>query len=824
MRVMSVVCLVYVSLCGYPLYAALDSPQATLSQFVTQMEEVQQGHEAALASALATMDFSQHQDQSPAFQRTQASALLRILVLTRALDLSTVPTRERGQGYRFHTYPQGDIEITYHPDKNQWLFAASSLNNLPEILPALLQYVVATPERALATFSSAASALVSGSPHRLQDALLVLDLSYLRADKQQDKAADLVRLLYTLMQQDGKTFTRPEITDEPRVTLKRYPQGDVALVLNARGQWQFARATLDAIPLILTQRNKPQTMDISFRSALAQNTVKPAGVSLNLVSPRATMGTFLRGMNDVLNRGQSGQIATVLSTLDLSEVSTLVRREIGWNLAQKLYAIMNRTRLVVLSEIPDGAHAVPYRFHAYAQGALHITQTADGRWLFSKESLALVPAILDGLADYKKIAGSDDPTLDLPFDVRLRAVLPGFFKYTVLSLEVWQWTGLLLTILFGLVADKISCYYLMCHVNRWKRKKPIAYQHVSGDVLRPLALMVMAGIWWTGLSVLALPQETLIVLLLSAKFLASLSGVWSAYRLIDILGAFLLAKALRTESRLDDALAPLTTKVIKIFITVIGIAFLADTLSVDITSLLAGLGLGGLAFALAAKDVASNLFGSITILWDRPFHVGDWVKIGEVEGTVEVIGFRSTRIRTFYHSLVTVPNAGLITASVDNMGSRQYRRHKFMLSLTYETQPAQIETFCEGIRELILLHPYMRKDYYHVYFTHFGAASLDILVYVFWTTPDWGTELREKERLLLDILRLADRVGVEFAYPTQTVFLKRSEAGLHPSEAVCPAAQDQSAAQILGQQLAKDIVESTTGVGVKPAPVAFNKT
>jgi len=228
-----------------------------------------------------------------------------------------------------------------------------------------------------------------------------------------------------------------------------------------------------------------------------------------------------------------------------------------------------------------------------------------------------------------------------------------------------------------------------------------------------------------------------------------------------------------------------------------------------------------LAFALAAKDLLGNFFGSLTVLLDRPFHIGDWVIIGDVEGSVEQVGFRSTRIRTFYNSLITLPNALLTTTKIDNMGARRYRRMKTMLGLTYDTPPEKIDAFCEGIRSLIQLHPYMRKDYYQVYFNQYSAASLDILVYVFWETPDWNTELRERHRFLLDVLRLAKQLDVEFAYPTQTLYLKQDAEPVLNSGQEFQATMTESDAFAMGRKEATAIVDGTLGQGVKPEPVRF---
>jgi len=263
-------------------------------------------------------------------------------------------------------------------------------------------------------------------------------------------------------------------------------------------------------------------------------------------------------------------------------------------------------------------------------------------------------------------------------------------------------------------------------------------------------------------------------------------------------------------------------KTLKVFVTVIGITFIASNLNLNVSSLLASLGLGGLAFALAAKDVVQNLFGSFTVIMDQTFHTGDWIIVNDIEGSVEEVGLRSTKIRTFYDSLITLPNSIFITAKVDNMGNRKYRRLKCTVSLTYDTHPDKIEAFCEGIKELVRLHPYMRKDYFHVYLNSLGASSLDVLVYVFWETPDWSTELRERQRFLLDILRLAKSQNIDMAFPTQTLHLLTPETNADVSGV--ESGLQKSSVDELSQQFkntAKDIASLSIKDGKKPPPVKF---
>ncbi len=209
----------------------------------------------------------------------------------------------------------------------------------------------------------------------------------------------------------------------------------------------------------------------------------------------------------------------------------------------------------------------------------------------------------------------------------------------------------------------------------------------------------------------------------------------------------------------------------------LGIIFIGDSLTIDMKGLITGLGIGGIAFALAAKDTISNTFGSVTVILDKPFSIGDYIKIStlNIDGMVEEVGLRSTKIRTFYNSLITLPNGQLNNLHIDNLGKRKYRRLNTTLGLQYNTPPEKIEAFCEGVRQIILTHKYTRKDNFHVYFNKFSSSSLDIILYVFFEVSDWNHELAERHRLLINILRLAQEIGVSFAFPTQTIHMFNDE-------------------------------------------------
>ena len=360
----------------------------------------------------------------------------------------------------------------------------------------------------------------------------------------------------------------------------------------------------------------------------------------------------------------------------------------------------------------------------------------------------------------------------------ISALLPSHISRLIffnLSLSIW--IGLFLTILISFIISAILAKLLDSILSKTlqlkKLKHVISTDNTQLTLSKPINLMFLGWFFLLGTSALHLPHSIITMFTVAAKILTFTGISWLGFQITDIIQASMKARAEKTASKFDDLLAPLFGRSLRIFILLFVIISVAEVFSLPLSSLLAGLGIGGIAIAMAAKDTIANIFGSLTILIDRPFHIGDWVVIGDTEGTVENLGFRSTRVRTFYNSLVTIPNSLLLTAKVDNMGSRHYRRIKETLSLTYQTSPEKIDAFCNEIKTLIQNHPQTRKDYYLVNFTRLGDSALEILLYCFLEVPDWQTELNAKQQLLLDIYKKAKQMEIEFAYPTQTLFVKK---------------------------------------------------
>jgi len=207
------------------------------------------------------------------------------------------------------------------------------------------------------------------------------------------------------------------------------------------------------------------------------------------------------------------------------------------------------------------------------------------------------------------------------------------------------------------------------------------------------------------------------------------------------------------------------TAILKIIVVVIGSVFVVDKLGFDLAGLLTGLSIGGFAFALGAQETIKNFFGSIMIFIDKPFKVGDWVMVNGNEGTVEEVGLRSSRIRTFYNSIVIIPNSEVSNTTIDNYEERRYRRYKAYYKLPLNTDVDKIEAFVKALENIIKTHENTRKDFFFVKVNNIGLYSIDILFYTFFIVPNWSAELQSRQEIIISILKVSKELNIEFAMP-----------------------------------------------------------
>lgn len=392
---------------------------------------------------------------------------------------------------------------------------------------------------------------------------------------------------------------------------------------------------------------------------------------------------------------------------------------------------------------------------------LILRRAEDGRWLYSKETMAAVPAL------YRSTFSAQA--------LWFQQQLPDMFFERVGALFGWQYLYAILLFLIAFALGRGVSRLLRIQVEHAAERVHLVLAPERFLVIRrPLTALATLGMISYGLPNLQLPIEASVATQHILSVLLRVVGTWLGIALVDLGGDLGATFAQRSESKLDDQLIPLLRQAARLLVLVLGGLLVLDALGVDVWKLAAGVGIGGLAFALAAQDTVANFFGSINIFLDRPFQIGDWVVIGKVEGVVEEVGFRSTRVRTFYNSQVTIPNSQITNANVDNMGRRNRRRTKFVLGLTYDTPPDLLQAYVEGVRGILAAHPYVEKNSYEVHVWNLGDSALQILVYYHLDVPGWTEELETRSQNILEFLRLSEALGVSFAFPSSSVYIESS--------------------------------------------------
>ncbi|GAX86824.1 MscS family membrane protein [Lebetimonas natsushimae] len=281
------------------------------------------------------------------------------------------------------------------------------------------------------------------------------------------------------------------------------------------------------------------------------------------------------------------------------------------------------------------------------------------------------------------------------------------------------------------------------------------------------------------------------------RFLFIIAGIWGFFYILGIKGDFLkhiirgllifdifwpfynivcefedfVYHILGKYGKASRELASFLIKLTKVFVIIIGVVAMLQEFGINVTGFIASLGLGGLAFALAAKDTAANLFGGIAILTDNMFKVGEWVKIGNAEGIVEDIGMRTTKIRAFDKRLIVVPNSVIATSNVENFSRRDRRRISMRIGVTYSTSIKNLNNLLNEIRNYLKNHPMIHKEPLLIYFDEYQDSSLSIFCYYFTKTADWEEYLKIKEETNIEIKRIVEKYS-SFAFPSQSLYFE----------------------------------------------------
>ena len=361
---------------------------------------------------------------------------------------------------------------------------------------------------------------------------------------------------------------------------------------------------------------------------------------------------------------------------------------------------------------------------------------------------------------------------------QLLELLPRLGNNKYLGLYLWQVIGILILVFTVFVIHKLFTFVLEKVIIRIliiRGHEKIAGSYVL-PVARPLSILIIFPILMIFIPVLQLSITVNSYVILALKALWPVFATIAGYRFVDLLSLYLTKLADKTENTLDDQLVPLARKALKVFVIIIGLLAILANLDIDILPLLTGLSIGGLAFALAAQDTIKNFFGSIMIFLDKPFQIGDWITSGDIDGSVEEVGFRATRVRTNRNSVTYVPNGMLADKTVDNLGLRRFRRFSTKLTIHYDTTPELIEAFVKEVQQVVTDHPSTVKDNWQVYLNDFGDSALVVLFIAYLEVATLTDELRCRQEIILEIIKVADRLGVKFAYPTRTLYMEYDQS------------------------------------------------
>lgn len=247
---------------------------------------------------------------------------------------------------------------------------------------------------------------------------------------------------------------------------------------------------------------------------------------------------------------------------------------------------------------------------------------------------------------------------------------------------------------------------------------------------------------------------------------------WILYRLVDAFSHLFHLFSSKFGKELHSDIQNFLTKTMRVIIIALGVMAILQEWGINVSAFVASLGLGGLAFALAAKDTVANLFGSLVIFGDRPFKVGDWVETPLVEGFIEEIGIRSTKVRTFAQALVSVPNATLANTPITNWSRMGKRRIRTRIGLTYNTTVEQMQAIVGDIKTMLKHHPEIHQETILVNFDEFENSALSIFLYCFTKTTVWNDYLHVKEDVNFKIMQIVAKHGTSFAFPSQSLYVE----------------------------------------------------
>lgn len=512
------------------------------------------------------------------------------------------------------------------------------------------------------------------------------------------------------------------------------------------------------------------------KSLAAMQGERPSGPH---ISARVTMQQFLAAMAETSVESRLRAAAT----LDLSRVPQSIRATEGPLQAEFLKSVLDRAGLVILQEIPDEPQAAEnYLHYVHPVGSIAIEPVErNGRreWLFSADTVSNLRDLHQAVEALSLIDGVDLGDAHSPFFMVRSWV--GQLSHHLLDntflLENWQWLAILLVVVLGYFGGGLLASLIFMLIGpRIARMAPKRNWALERRVKLPVRLCFAAALWFAAIGAMGLPELIQYGGQAIAVALMSLGLIWAGYTLVDLLTKGFLDRSEAAGLQFDSILVSLIATALKVALAAGGIIVVADILHLPWQGVVAGLGVGGLAVAFAARATVENFFGAAMLLSDRPFRTGDSIVAGGISGSVEHVGLRSTRIRTSDDSVVFMPNAALAAATIDNRGRRRQWLFKTIFGLTFDTTPDKLDAFVAGVKEVVRAHPAGKDGRLYCAVVNFGESAIEVELVIYLAVRSGEAEREAKHAILLNIMRLAERLGVSFAFPTRTIVMAQASS------------------------------------------------
>lgn len=478
-----------------------------------------------------------------------------------------------------------------------------------------------------------------------------------------------------------------------------------------------------------------------------------------------------------------------MSYLDLRRIPSAKLAMRGPELAHQLRVVLDNT-VYDLGTISDEAEGRPEPGLPKSRELVGRVETDKGTFSILLEQVPRDDGVL--IWQFSNVTVSRIPDLykEVSYGIVGERLPPFLVETRVLRLALWQWIGLAALLL---VSWLIACVVVRPGLPL-TRQVAIRVGFDVGDptfgrAISPLRGLVGLSVFKAGESALALPVAVHPIVAGIQKFLLVIIMTWLALRLIEVMSQVVRRRLLRRHEPPSQPVIDFVQRGLKILVSVLAVLMLLEAVGVQVSALIAAIGVGGIGVALAAQRTVENLFGGLAVIGDRPVQEGDFCRFGDQQGTVERIGLWSTRLRTPERSVITVPNAQFLTVQVENLQERDRILFNTTLRLRYETSPDQLRWVLVRIRALLDTHPRLDPDSSRVRFSGFGASSLDVELFVYVRTRDPNDFLAVREDLCLRVMDVVTAAGTAFAMPAQTNY--SASAGIDPERAGAAAAEVQ---------------------------------